>query len=123
MIFLAFQRGFAHGDVVYSIVDPSKQFGRVVEVSMVVDLETSMGELIEGVNSKSLSDYVPFIRDFVVHGSWLGRVSRVFDQVSVLLNNGSICDMIVEDPDDVVPLTPSLFVDDSHLFYYPGGAC
>ncbi|KAG0465389.1 hypothetical protein HPP92_019553 [Vanilla planifolia] len=119
--FLAFQRGFAHGDVVYSIVDPSKQFGRVVEVSMVVDLETSMGELIEGVNSRKLVRLCPFsLGDFVVHGSWLGRVSRVFDQVSVLLNNGSICDMIVEDPDDVVPLTPSLFVDDSHLFYYPG---
>ncbi|XP_020578764.1 probable ubiquitin-conjugating enzyme E2 24 isoform X2 [Phalaenopsis equestris] len=119
--FLAFQRGFVHGDIVCSISDPSKQLGRVVDVDMSVDLENISGELIEGVNSKKLVKVCPFsLGDYVIHGHWLGRVSRVVDRVTVLLNNGSKCEIMVGDSDDVVPLSPILFEIGSHPLYCPG---
>nr|APB87922.1 ubiquitin-conjugating enzyme E2 24 [Dendrobium officinale] len=119
--FLAFQRGFVHGDIVCSISDPSKQLGRVVDVNMSVDLETSLGELIEGVDSKKLVKVCPFSPgDYVIQGNWLGRVSRVIDRVTVLLNDGSKCEIMLGDSDDLIPVSPILFEVGSRPLYCPG---
>ncbi|PKA46612.1 putative ubiquitin-conjugating enzyme E2 24 [Apostasia shenzhenica] len=120
--FLAFQRGFVHGDIVYSVSDPCKQFGRVVKVDMGVDLETSFGELIEGVNSRNLVKLRPFSSgDYVICGNWLGRVCQVFDQLTVLLNDGSKCEILAGDSDNVVLISPSLLeFNGSNPVYHPG---
>ncbi|KAK8957929.1 putative ubiquitin-conjugating enzyme E2 24 [Platanthera zijinensis] len=119
--FLAFQRGFLHGDIVSSISDPSKQLGRVVDVDMSVDLETNLGQLIKGVNSRKLARIRSFSSgDYVIHGHWLGIVRRIVERVTVLLNNGSKCEILAEDSNDLIPMSPSLFEDGSHPLYYPG---
>ncbi|KAJ6794881.1 putative ubiquitin-conjugating enzyme E2 24 [Iris pallida] len=118
--FLAFGRVFTHGDVVCSVANPSGQLGRVVDVDMAVDLETSSGELIKDRNSKNLLRLLSFSSgDYVVYGPWLGRVSRVFNLVTILFNDGAKCEIMTRDPDVVVPVT-SYVNDYAPYLHYPG---
>ncbi|KAJ6810200.1 putative ubiquitin-conjugating enzyme E2 24 [Iris pallida] len=118
--FLAFGRVFAHGDVVCSVANPSGQLGRVVDVDMAVDLETSSGELIKDRNSKNLLRLLSFSSgDYVVYGPWIGRVSRVFNLVTVLFNDGAKCEIMTQDPDVIVPVT-SYVNDYAPYLHYPG---
>ncbi|XP_072955847.1 probable ubiquitin-conjugating enzyme E2 24 [Typha angustifolia] len=117
--FLAFERGFVHGDIVCSMSDPSGQLGRVVDVDMIVDLEASSGDLIEGVNSKALCRVRSFESgDYVLTGPWIGRVERVFDVVTLVYNDGTKCKMLIKDTELLKPVPPILFEDAP--FYYPG---
>ncbi|KAG6536969.1 hypothetical protein ZIOFF_002047 [Zingiber officinale] len=117
--FLTFERGFVHGDVVCYITDPSGQLGRVVDVDMVVELETISGGLIKEINSKRLNRFRSFdIGDYVAHGPWIGRVEKVFDMVTVLFDGGEKNEILVRDSVDLVPLSPRL--EDSPFQYYPG---
>lgn len=118
--FLAFGRVFTHGDVVCSVANPSGELGRVVDVDMTVNLETSSGELIKDINSKNLLRLLSFAPgDYVVYGPWLGRVSRVFNLVTILLNNGAKCEIMTRDPNVIMPVTP--YVNEyAPYLHYPG---
>ncbi|WOK95681.1 putative ubiquitin-conjugating enzyme E2 24 isoform X2 [Canna indica] len=117
--FLSFERDFLHGDVVCSVTDPSGQFGRVVDVDMVVDLETTSGGVIKGINSKKLARVRSFaVGDHVVHGPWIGRVDTVFDVVTVLFDDGAKYEILVRDYETLVAVSPRL--EDTPFHYYPG---
>jgi ubiquitin-conjugating enzyme E2 O len=118
--FLSFERGFSHGDIVSHISDPSCQLGRVVDVNMVVDLETQSGEITREVNSERLVRLRSFMAgDHVVMGSWIGRVNQVFDLVKVMFNDGTECEILVRDPEMLVPVTSGWY-EEMVQFYYPG---
>ncbi|KAJ4976416.1 hypothetical protein NE237_001522 [Protea cynaroides] len=118
--FLAFERGFVHGDTVCSITDPSGQMGRVVDVDVVVDLESFFGKIIKDVNSKKLLKIRSFTSgDYVVHGPWLGKVDRVVDCVTILFDDGAKCEVTTADPENLLPMSPNL-LEDPHYPYYPG---
>ena len=118
--FLAYERGFVHGDIVCSTADPSGQLGRVVDVDMIVDLETRFGDLIKDVNSKKLRKVraVAF-GDYVVRGPWLGRVVRVHDAITIVFNDGARCEIMTGDSEILMPIYPQLF-EDAPYPYYPG---
>jgi ubiquitin-conjugating enzyme E2 O len=112
--FLSFERGFSH------ISDPSGQLGRVVGIDMVVDLETQSGEITRDVNSRRLVRVRPFMAgDHVVMGSWIDRVNQVFDLVNVMFNDGTKCEILVRDPEMLVPVTLG-WHEEIVQFYYPG---
>ncbi|GJN15182.1 hypothetical protein PR202_gb02076 [Eleusine coracana subsp. coracana] len=118
--FLTFERGFLHGDIVCPVSDPSGQLGRVVGVAMLVDLETSSGDIIKDVNSKKLSRVRSFVSgDCVVMGPWIGRVIRAFDLVTVMFSDGAKCELLLRDSEVLKPIPPILF-EDAPYFYYPG---
>ncbi|KAL5997646.1 hypothetical protein ACLOJK_008576 [Asimina triloba] len=118
--FLAFERGFAHGDIVCSTTDPSRQFGRVVDVDMTVDLEGISGDVIKGVCSKKLLKLRPFAAgDYVVHGPWLGRVDRVVDLLTILFEDGAKCEITAANPESLIPISPNS-LEDALYPYYPG---
>lgn len=117
--FLACGRGFMHGDFVCSISDPSGQIGRVVDVDMMVDLETVSGDIIKNINSKELLKLHSFAAgDYVVHGPWLGRVGRVYNLVIVLFDDGAKCE-ITADLENLLPVSPNVF-EDTQCPHYPG---
>ncbi|KAK1275533.1 putative ubiquitin-conjugating enzyme E2 24 [Acorus gramineus] len=116
---LQFEREFAHGDIVCSISDPSGQMGRVVDVDMNADLETTYGDIINDVNTKNLLRIRTFVSgDYVVLGQWLGKIDKVVDVVTVVFDDGEKCEMMT-DKCDVIPIS-SNFVDDRQWSYYPG---
>ncbi|XP_010272451.1 PREDICTED: probable ubiquitin-conjugating enzyme E2 24 isoform X2 [Nelumbo nucifera] len=118
--FLAFERGFLHGDIVCSATDPSGQMGRVMDVDMVVDLETVCGEVIKNVNSKNLLRICSFSSgDYVVHGPWLGRVHKVVDRVTIVFDDGAKCELTAAGPETLLPMSSNL-LDDAQYPYYPG---
>ncbi|XP_074574557.1 putative ubiquitin-conjugating enzyme E2 24 isoform X2 [Curcuma longa] len=117
--FLAFERGFTIGEIVCSATDPSGQLGRVVDVDLVVDLETNSGALIRDINSKKLLRPRSFAYgDFVVCGPWLGRVERVYDAATILLNDGTKYEMVITDSKVLTPVSP--IIEDSTFPFYPG---
>ncbi|XP_020105815.1 probable ubiquitin-conjugating enzyme E2 24 [Ananas comosus] len=118
--FLAFERVFALGDIVCLVNDPSGQLGRVVDVDMVVDLETTAGDSIKDVNSKKLCRVRSLVPgDSVIMGPWIGKVERVFDLVTVVFSDGAKCEILIRDEDVLKPVPPNLF-EDAPYFYYPG---
>ncbi|CAM8918512.1 unnamed protein product [Rhodiola kirilowii] len=119
--FLSFERGFAIGDIVCSADDPRGQLGKVVDVNMHVDLESISGEIIEDVNSRKLRKIRSLsCGDFVISGSWIGRVDDVVvDRITILYDDGAQCEVTVKDPENVVSVSPSV-IGDSQYPYYPG---
>ncbi|URE40361.1 hypothetical protein MUK42_18200, partial [Musa troglodytarum] len=109
--FLSFERGFVNGDVVCSVTDPSGQLGRVMDVVMVVELErVSDGKKLARVKSFATGDSV-------VHYPWLGRVDRVFDVVTVLVDVGEEYEILVRDSEILVPVSSRY--EDTLFQYYP----
>ncbi|KAG5246954.1 ubiquitin-conjugating enzyme family protein [Salix suchowensis] len=118
--FLSFERGFIHGDVVCSVKDPSGQTGRVVNVNMLVNLESSHGRIIKNVDSKKLLKIRSIsVGDYVVHGPWIGRVGKVIDTVTVVFDDGTSCEVTAVDQEKLLPISPSMLDDSTHP-YYPG---
>jgi len=118
--FLAYERAYVHGDIVCSIADPSGQLGRVMDVDMIVDLETQLGDLIRDVNSKKLQKVRSIASgDYVVRGPWLGRVQRVHDAITIVFNDGARCEIMTGDSEILIPVYPELF-EDAPYPYYPG---
>lgn len=118
--FLTYERGFSHGDIVCSITDPSGQLGRVIDVDMVVDLETHFGDQIKDVNSKKIQKVRPIsVGDCVVHGPWVGRVEKVHDAVIIVFNDGSRCEIMTDDSEILIHFSSGLF-EDAPYPYYPG---
>ncbi|KAF9588429.1 hypothetical protein IFM89_010188, partial [Coptis chinensis] len=118
--YLAFERSFMYGDVVCYETDPSGQLGKVVDVDIIVDVETVHGEIVKEVNCKKLLKICPFIvGDYVVKGPWLGKVSRVIDRLIILFDDGARCEVTAVNPGDIRPVCPSLH-EDTQYPYYPG---
>ncbi|XP_021740597.1 probable ubiquitin-conjugating enzyme E2 24 isoform X1 [Chenopodium quinoa] len=118
--FLSFERGFTHGDIVRSTGNPSGQMGKIVNIKMFVDLENVFGEVIKDVISEKLSRMRSIlVGDYVIHGPWLGRVERVVDNVGIVFDDGTKCEIMATDQAQLLPLSPNLH-DDSLYPYHPG---
>ncbi|CAI0468682.1 unnamed protein product [Linum tenue] len=118
--FLSFERGFVRGDIVSSVTDRSGQTGRVVNVTMSVDLESLHGRVIKNIDSKKLSKIrSTSVGDYVIQGPWIGRVDKVVDSITVLLDDGMSCEIDATDQEKLVPLPPNLLEDPLYP-YYPG---
>ncbi|XP_050363255.1 probable ubiquitin-conjugating enzyme E2 23 [Argentina anserina] len=113
-------RGFLHGDFVAAASEPTGQVGVVVDVSISVDLKAPDGTIIKDVSSNDLKRVREFTDgDYVVLGTWLGRIEDVFDNVTVMIDDGSLCRVSRADPMDLKPLSKNL-LEDVHFPYYPG---
>ncbi|THU71247.1 hypothetical protein C4D60_Mb08t33550 [Musa balbisiana] len=113
-------RSFLHGDIVASATDPTGQLGIIINVNITVDLLSTDGVVIENVSSRALKHIREFgVGDFVVLGPWLGKVDEVFDNVTVLFDDGSICEVVKPDPLHLRPLIMPV-VNDTDCPYYPG---
>ncbi|XP_050217653.1 probable ubiquitin-conjugating enzyme E2 24 [Mercurialis annua] len=118
--FLSFERGFVREDIVCSIADPSGQMGRVVNIKMLVDLENVHGKIIKGIDSKELLKIRSIsVGDYVINGPWIGRVDKVFDNVTIVFDDGTKCEVTSADKEKVVPVSSNL-LEDSTYPYYPG---
>ncbi|KAJ6838147.1 putative ubiquitin-conjugating enzyme E2 23 [Iris pallida] len=113
-------RSFFHGDIVASVSNPTGQLGLVVDVKITVDLLASNGEVIKQISSKDLKRIREFsIGDYVVRGPWLGRVDDVFDNVTILFDDGSVCKVVKADPLRLQPVLKPV-IDDADCPYHPG---
>ncbi|KAI9388902.1 hypothetical protein POPTR_009G136000v4 [Populus trichocarpa] len=114
-------RGFLHGDYVASASDPTGQVGVVVDVNISVDLLAPDGSVIKDVSSRDLVRVREFAAgDYVVFGPWLGRVDDVLDDVTVLIDDGSVCKVKGAEPLHLKPISKGIFEEDEHLPYHPG---
>lgn len=113
-------RGFLHGDYVAAASDPTGQIGIVVDVHINVDLLTHDGSVIRDKPSRDLKRIRDFtVGDHVVLGPWLGRIEDVFDNVTVQLDDGSVCKVMKADPLHLKPIGKNI-LEDGHFPYYPG---
>lgn len=113
-------RSFLHGDIVASSSDPTGQTGLVTDVSLLVDLQGAHGEIVKGVSAKDLRRIREFnVGDYVVNGLWLGRVDEVFDNVTVLFDDGSVCKVSRADPMRL-KLAAGPMHPDTACPFYPG---
>lgn len=113
-------RGFLQGDYVAATSDPTGQIGIVVDVSTTVDLLTHDGSVLKDQSSKDLKRIREFtVGDHVVLGPWLGRIEDVFDNVTVLFDDGSVCKVMNADPLRLKPVGKNI-LEDGHFPYYPG---
>ncbi|WJX21529.1 putative ubiquitin-conjugating enzyme E2 23 [Trifolium repens] len=114
-------RGFLHGDRVAAASDPTGQVGVVVDVNMSVNLLAYHdGSIIKDVSSKALKRIRDFtVGDYVVLGSWLGRIDHVLDNVTVLFDDGSVCTVSNADPMNLKLISKDI-QEDVYVHYYPG---
>ncbi|KAL0412378.1 UNVERIFIED_CONTAM: putative ubiquitin-conjugating enzyme E2 23 [Sesamum radiatum] len=113
-------RGFLHGDYVAAASDPTGQIGIVVDVNITVDLLTHDGSILKAKPSRELRRIRDFtVGDHVVLGPWLGRIEDVFDNVTVQLDDGSVCKVMKADPLHLKPIGKNI-LEDGHFPYYPG---
>ncbi|XVE51337.1 hypothetical protein DITRI_Ditri02bG0032000 [Diplodiscus trichospermus] len=118
--FLSFERGFIPGDTVRSVTDPCGQMGRVTNINMFVDLENVHGKIIKDTNSNQLLKICSIsVGDYVVNATWIGRVDKVVDCVSIVFDDGTKCVVTAWDHEKLVPVSPNI-IDDSQYPYYPG---
>ncbi|KAL0740580.1 hypothetical protein Bca4012_082093 [Brassica carinata] len=118
--FLSFERGFMYGDIVRSTAEPSGQSGRVINVNMLVNLESIHGKIVKEVDTKRLQRLRSIsLCDYVINGPWLGRVDKIVERVSVTLDDGSSYEVLVSDQDKLVAIPPNM-LEDSQYSYYPG---
>ncbi|KAK4401381.1 putative ubiquitin-conjugating enzyme E2 23 [Sesamum angolense] len=113
-------RGYLHGDYVTAASDPTGQIGIVVDVNITVDLLTHDGSIVKDKPSRDLKRIRYFtVGDHVVLGPWLGRIEDVFDNVTVLFDDGSVCKVMKADPLRLKPVGKNI-LEDGHFPYYPG---
>ncbi|KAK4797800.1 hypothetical protein SAY86_030126 [Trapa natans] len=113
-------RGFLHGDYVAASSDPTGQIGVVVDVNIMVDLAAPNGSTAENISTRDLKRVREFTHgDYVVYGPWLGRVDDVVDNVTVKVDDGSVCKVMKADPLRLKPITKNI-LEDGHYPYYPG---
>lgn len=113
-------RGFLHGDYVAAASDPTGQIGIVVDVNINVDLLTHDASVLKDKPSRDLKRIRDFtVGDHVILGPWLGRIEDVFDNVTVQLDDGSVCKVMKADPLHLKPVGKNV-IEDGHFPYYPG---
>ncbi|KAJ8765002.1 hypothetical protein K2173_010474 [Erythroxylum novogranatense] len=114
-------RSFLHGDYVASVSDPTGQIGVVRDVNISVDLLAPDGSIIQDVSSRDLIRVREFaVGDYVVLGPWLGRIDDILDNVTVLVDDGSVCRVMGAEPLRLQPISKNIFDEDEHFPYYPG---
>ncbi|XP_015062334.1 probable ubiquitin-conjugating enzyme E2 23 [Solanum pennellii] len=113
-------RGFLHGDYVAAASDPTGQVGLVVDINISVDLLAHDGSIFKDVSSRELKRVRGFtVGDYVVLGPWLGRIDDVFDNVTVMFDDGSVCKVMKADPLRLKPVGRN-GLEDGHFPFYPG---
>ncbi|PHT97857.1 putative ubiquitin-conjugating enzyme E2 23 [Capsicum chinense] len=113
-------RGFLHGDYVAAASDPTGQVGLVVDITISVDLLAHDGSIFKDVSSRELKRVRDFtVGDYVVLGPWLGRIDDVFDNVTVMFDDGSVCKVMKADPLRLKPVGRN-GLEDGHFPFYPG---
>lgn len=113
-------RSFMHGDIVARVSSPMGQTGMVTNVDLKVDLQLPNGDVITGIDTKTIRRVRSFVvGDYVIHEQWLGRVDEIYDNVTVMFEDGAKCKVTCADPDRLVPVSLSP-MDDSECPYYPG---
>ncbi|KAK4783625.1 hypothetical protein SAY86_007999 [Trapa natans] len=113
-------RGFLHGDYVTASSVPTGQIGVVVDVNIMVDLAAPDGSTTKNISSRDLKRVREFtIGDYVIFGPWLGRIDDVVDNVTVKVDDGSVCKVMKADPLLLKPITKNI-LEDGHYPYYPG---
>ncbi|XP_051134952.1 probable ubiquitin-conjugating enzyme E2 24 [Andrographis paniculata] len=118
--FLLFERGFLHNDIVCMASDPLGLQGKVIDVDMTVDVENIYGCKISDINTRDLQKIRSIsVADYVILGAWIGKVERVIDCLTILLDNGTKCQLSAEGPEKITPTSPDL-IDDPHYPFYPG---
>ncbi|KAK9681969.1 hypothetical protein RND81_10G040300 [Saponaria officinalis] len=118
--FLSFERAFMHGDIVCAAGNPTGQMGRIVKVDLYVDLDSVFGEIVKNVSSSKLSRMRSMlVGDYVIHGPWVGRVEKVVDNVGVVFDDGTKCEILATGQARLFPLSANL-LDDSLYPYHPG---
>ncbi|KZV37150.1 hypothetical protein F511_15070 [Dorcoceras hygrometricum] len=118
--FLMFEPRYLHGDIVCMASDPSGQMGKVINLDMIVDLESICGSKIQNISCEKLQKIrQTSVNDFVVCGMWLGKVEKIVDSVTVLFDDGRKSQLLANGPDKIISLTPDL-VEDPQYPFYPG---
>ncbi|CAI9087446.1 OLC1v1021516C1 [Oldenlandia corymbosa var. corymbosa] len=118
--FLSFEREFIVGDVVCTAKDPYAQMGKVVHVDISVDLESIHGRKLHDIDSKILKRIRSVsVGDYVVSGSWVGKVQKIIDRVIVLFEDGTRSEFSTLGPEKLVPISQDL-LEDSQYPFYPG---
>ncbi|CAN4107341.1 unnamed protein product [Withania somnifera] len=113
-------RGFLHGDYVAAASDPTGQVGLVIDINISVDLLAHDGSVFKNVSSRELKRVRDFtVGDYVVLGPWLGRIDDVFDNVTVMFDDGSVCKVMKADPLRLKPVGRN-GLEDGHFPFYPG---
>ncbi|XP_042441451.1 probable ubiquitin-conjugating enzyme E2 23 [Zingiber officinale] len=109
-------RRFKHGKVVASAVS-TQQLGLVMNANISVDLLSMDGKVIRNVCSKDLKPIKEVnVHDFVLLGSAFGKVKKTVDIVTILSDDGSICEAIDVNPLELRPLLKYT----RNCPYYPG---
>ncbi|KAG6472811.1 hypothetical protein ZIOFF_070289 [Zingiber officinale] len=109
-------RRFKHGKVVASAVS-TQQLGLVMNVNISVDLLSMDGKVIRNVCSKDLKPIKEVnVHDFVLLGFAFGKVKKTVDIVTILSDDGSICEAIDVNPLELRPLLKYT----RNCPYYPG---
>ncbi|XP_073056031.1 probable ubiquitin-conjugating enzyme E2 24 isoform X1 [Primulina eburnea] len=118
--YLLFEPRYLHGDIVCMASDPSGQIGKVIDMDMIVDLESICGSKIHSISSEKLQKIRHIsVNDFVVHGMWLGKVEKIVDNVIVLFDDGRKSQFFANGPEMIISLSPDL-VEDPQYPFYPG---
>ncbi|KAL0383922.1 UNVERIFIED_CONTAM: putative ubiquitin-conjugating enzyme E2 23 [Sesamum radiatum] len=103
-------------------MDESETTESIDDVTVVdrVDLLTHDGSIVKDKPSRDLKRIRDFtVGDHVVLGPWLGRIEDVFDNVTVLFDDGSVCKVMKADPLRLKPVGKNI-LEDGHFPYYPG---
>ncbi|KAL0334566.1 UNVERIFIED_CONTAM: putative ubiquitin-conjugating enzyme E2 23 [Sesamum radiatum] len=103
-------------------MDESETTESIDDVTVVdrVDLLTHDGSIVKDKPSTDLKRIRDFtVGDHVVLGPWLGRIEDVFDNVTVLFDDGSVCKVMKADPLRLKPVGKNI-LEDGHFPYYPG---
>lgn len=117
---IVIDRGFLHGDYVAAASDPTGQVGLVVDINISVDLLAHDGSIFKNISSRELKRVRNFtVGDYIVLGPWLGRIDDVFDNVTVMFDDGSVCKVMKADPLRLKPVGRN-DLEDGHFPFYPG---
>ncbi|VFQ78407.1 unnamed protein product [Cuscuta campestris] len=113
-------RGFLPGDYVAAAAYPTSQAGLVVDVNISVTLLRHDGSFVKDISTRDLKRVREFaVGDYVVLGTWLGRIDDVLDNVTVMFDDGSLCKVIKADPLRLKPVGKNN-LEDGSFPYYPG---
>ena len=92
----------------------------MVDINISVDLLAHDGSIFKNVSSRELKRVRGFtVGDYVVLGPWLGRIDDVFDNVTVMFDDGSVCKVMKADPLHLKPVGRN-GLEDGHFPFYPG---
>ncbi|XP_047312709.1 probable ubiquitin-conjugating enzyme E2 24 [Impatiens glandulifera] len=117
---LSVEMGFMYGDIVSSNSDPTGQTGKVISINMHVDLENLHGKTMKDVDSNHIAKIRSLsVGDFVLLGSWVGKVDKIEDRVAVLFDDGSKSSFTATEK-LIIPISTNLLEDCDQFPYYPG---